>query len=186
MRNAYSPRSETAPGPHHAELDARCIAVARTAPCIVTMAPRPTPRPASADEPDSGPRELPWLRSGEVLVADDDAPIRKVLSRALERFGLTVTQVTDGDEAVDRIAAEPDRFQLVILDLTMPRLDGDVALTRIRAAAPGIPALVLSGFLEDEIRERVAGKERVAMLHKPFTMRSLADCLWDVLGPHAG
>jgi two-component system cell cycle sensor histidine kinase/response regulator CckA len=120
-----------------------------------------------------------------VLVADDDGPIRKVLSRALERFGLTVTQVADGDDAVARIAAEPDRYRLIVLDLTMPRLDGDIALTQIRRIAPALPALVLSGFLEDEIRERVDGKERVAMLHKPFTMRSLADALWEVLGPHA-
>jgi CheY-like chemotaxis protein len=129
---------------------------------------------------------LPWLRAGEVLVADDDAPIRRVLCRALERFGLTVTQVADGDEAVARIAEAPDRYALVVLDLTMPRLDGDLALTQIRAVAPAIPALVLSGFLEDEIRERVHGKARVAMLNKPFTMRSLADSLWELLGPYAG
>jgi two-component system cell cycle sensor histidine kinase/response regulator CckA len=150
------------------------------------MSPSSAKRPTSSEEPDSGPRELPWLRAGEVLVADDDGPIRKVLSRALERFGLTVTQVTDGDEAVAIVAAHPERFRLVVLDLTMPRLDGDLALTQIRAAAPRLPALVLSGFLEDEMRARVDGKERVALLHKPFTMRLLADALWELLGPHAG
>jgi len=149
------------------------------------MPSSPTPRPASADEPDSGPRTLPWLSAGEVLLADDDGPIRKVLGRALERFGLTVTQATDGDEAVGLIAAGPERFRLVVLDLTMPRLDGDRALTQIRAVAPAIPAIVLSGFLEEEIRERLDGKERVVILQKPFTMRTLANALWDVLGSHA-
>lgn len=119
------------------------------------------------------------------MLADDDGPIRKVLGRTLERFGLTVTQATDGDEAVALIAAGPGRFRLVVLDLTMPRLDGDRALTQIRAVAPTIPAIVLSGYLEEEIRERLDGKERVVILQKPFTIRTLADALWVVLGPHA-
>lgn len=146
------------------------------------MTPSPVRRPASPDEPDSGPRTLPWLRSGEVLLADDDGPIRKVLTRALSRFGLTVVEVEDGEEAVARVVAAPDRFRLVILDLSMPRLSGDAALVRIREAAPGIPALILSGFLESDIRDRVGGAARVATLQKPFSMRSLADALWDVLG----
>jgi two-component system, cell cycle sensor histidine kinase and response regulator CckA len=149
------------------------------------MPPSSTPRPTTPDEPDSGPRALPWLRAGEVLLADDDQPIRRVLCRALERFGLTVTQASDGDEAVGLIAAAPQRFALVVLDVTMPRLDGDLALIQIRALAPAIPAIVLSGFLKEHIRERLDGMERVAVLQKPFTMRSLADALWDVLGPHA-
>lgn len=146
------------------------------------MSLTPVRRPTSPDEPDSGPRTLPWLRAGEVLLADDDAPIRKVLGRALGRFGLTVVEVDDGDDAVALVAASPERFRLVILDLTMPRLSGDVALVQIREAAPELPALILSGYLEAEIRERVGDATRVAMLQKPFSMRSLADALWDVLG----
>ncbi len=115
-------------------------------------------------------------------MADDDGPIRKVLGRALTRFGMTVVEVADGEEAVALVMATPERFRLVILDLTMPRLNGDAALMRIRELAPELPALILSGFLEEEIRERVGGAKRVAMLQKPFSMRSLADALWLVLG----
>jgi CheY-like chemotaxis protein len=150
------------------------------------VSPQRSARPSSPDEPDSGPRSLPWLPSGEVLLADDDAPIRKVLSRALARFGLTVAEVSDGVEALELVQAAPGRFQLVILDLTMPRLSGDEALLRIREVAPDLPALILSGFLEEEIRERIGNAARVSLLHKPFSMRSLADVLWDVLGPHEG
>lgn len=150
------------------------------------MSPSRSARPSSPDEPDSGPRSLPWLVSGEVLLADDDAPIRKVLSRALTRFGMTVAEVSDGDEALDLVRATPGRFRLVVLDLTMPRLNGDEALLRIRELEPDLPALILSGFLEDEIRERIGDASRVALLHKPFSMRSLADVLWDVLGQHEG
>lgn len=148
------------------------------------MSPRPSTRPSSPDEPDSGPRSLPWLASGEVLLADDDAPIRKVLSRALTRFGMTVAEVADGDDALELVRAAPGRFRLVVLDLTMPRLNGDEALLRIREVAPDLPALILSGFLEDEIRERIGSAPRVSLLHKPFSMRSLADVLWEVLGQH--
>jgi CheY-like chemotaxis protein len=108
-----------------------------------------------------------------------------VLGRALERFGLTVTQVGDGEAAVEQVLAAPGRFRLVLLDLTMPRLNGDEALLRIREVAPDLPALMLSGFLEEEIRDRVAGAQRVGLLQKPFSMRVLADVLWQVLGPDA-
>jgi two-component system cell cycle sensor histidine kinase/response regulator CckA len=142
-----------------------------------------TPRPTAPNEPESGPRALPWLKSGEVLIADDDGPIRTVLRRALERFGLKVVEVEDGDDAVATIAEDPARFRLIVLDLTMPRLNGDDALMRIRSVAPELPALVLSGFLEDEIRQRVNGSANVGMLNKPFTTRRLADALWELLGP---
>lgn len=117
-----------------------------------------------------------------MLLADDDGSIRKVIAKALRRFGMTVTEVGDGHEAVAVVREAPDRFCLVILDLSMPRLRGDEALVRIRELAPDVPALMLSGFLEDEMRDRIGGASRVALLHKPFSMRTLADVLWEVLG----
>ena len=120
--------------------------------------------------------------SGEVLLADDDAPIRKVLSRSLTRFGMTVAEVADGDDALELVRAAPGRFRLVVLDLTMPRLNGDEALLRIREIAPDLPALILSGFLEAEIRERIGNATRVSLLHKPFSMRSLAAPPWAAPG----
>ena len=143
----------------------------------------PRPRRPTQDEPESGPRSLPWLGTGEVLVADDDPAMRRVLIRAFERFGLTPVPCVDGLEAAQAVEANPDRFRIVVLDLTMPRMSGDAALTRIRAANATLPAIVLSGYLEDEIRERVNEGDRVAVLNKPFSLRELADVLWKVAGP---
>jgi len=109
--------------------------------------------------------------------------VRRVLARSFERFGLTPVLCGDGAEALELVTAEPARFQLVVLDLTMPRLRGDEALIAMRRLRPDIPALVLSGYLEEEIRERLKDTEKVAMLHKPFTLRDLADLLWQVAGP---
>ncbi len=118
-----------------------------------------------------------------MLVADDDPAMRRVLIRAFERFGLTPVPCVDGLEAAQAVEANPDRFRIVVLDLTMPRMSGDAALTRIRAANATLPAIVLSGYLEDEIRERVNEGDRVAVLNKPFSLRELADVLWKVAGP---
>ncbi|MBX7119462.1 MAG: response regulator [Gemmatimonadaceae bacterium] len=147
------------------------------------MAPPRSSRPITADEPDSGPRTLPWLHGGEVLVADDDPSIRKVLARAFERFGMTVTSCEDGDDALAQVVHDPARWHLVALDLTMPRMGGDDALARMRSVRADLPALILSGFLEADMQDRVAGLGRVAVLQKPFTLRALADALWEVLGP---
>ena len=145
---------------------------------------RPARRP-SHDEPDSGPRSLPWLGGGEVLVADDDPAMRRVLVRAFERFGLSPVTCADGREALEAVTAEPKRFRLVVLDLTMPRMAGDTALQRIRELNPGMPAIVLSGYLEDEIKDRVNLDGRIATLNKPFSLKELADALWTLVGPAA-
>lgn len=146
------------------------------------MPPSRSSRPVSPDEPDSGPRLLPWLVGGEALIADDDPSIRKVMARAFERFGLTVTLCEDGDDALAHVAREPARWRIVALDLTMPRMGGDDALLRMRDLRADLPALLLSGLLEDDLQDRVRGLGGVAVLGKPFTLRALADALWEVLG----
>ena len=61
---------------------------------------------------------------GVVLVVDDEAPIRDILSFYLKRAGFQVLTATDGQEAVDLLAGRKDAIDLVIMDLTMPRMDG--------------------------------------------------------------
>lgn len=109
-------------------------------------------------------------RRRRVLVADEDAIIRWLLQRILtDDFDVTVAH--DGQQAVELAAAsEPD---VVLLDLSMPVLDGFSACRMIRAAAPGLPIVILSGRT-DELSMRSAFEAGASdYLSKPFTASQL-------------
>jgi signal transduction histidine kinase/CheY-like chemotaxis protein len=138
---------------------------------------RPSAEPAEASEPQPAPR--PGIR---VLVADDDATSRELLSVILRRLGAEVVLVADGREAAAR--AEAERFDAILLDCKMPNLDGYVAARRIRAEdGPGqtVPIVaVTAGVLEEErTRCKAAGMNTV--LAKPIETEALRRTMLEVL-----
>jgi signal transduction histidine kinase/CheY-like chemotaxis protein len=122
-----------------------------------------------------------WRGAGVVLVADDEDLVRDVTEAMLRQMGFEVVAVADGREAVRAFAAEPDRFGLVLLDLTMPVMTGSEALVAIRQVRPDVAVLVMSGFNEQDTPV-ATGQQPTAFLHKPFSMLVLRDCLQSVLG----
>lgn len=142
----------------------------------------PAKEPLRIEEPDSGPRPFAWHGEGEVIVADDEPAVRSVTARALERVGLTVTRCEDGETALAAFRADPARWRLVVLDLSMPRMNGAEALTAMRLLRPDLPAVLSSGYSESEMRETVPGELGVAFLLKPFTVRSVSETVRQVLG----
>jgi two-component system response regulator HydG len=81
-----------------------------------------------------------------VLVADDDEILRLSVRWILEAEGYQVLEVSDGEEAIQRVAADPTAIDAVILDVNMPKMDGMEALTHLRQAYPKIPCLLLTAF----------------------------------------
>ena len=121
--------------------------------------------------------------AGDILVVDDDASARARLRHVLERNGWTVTEAADGKEALDSVLHAPP--QLILLDLTMPVMDGFTLLHELRAR-PGcadIPVVVLSARdLDAKDRQRLEGAEKV--LRKGDTnLRELAGELRSIAPP---
>ena len=110
---------------------------------------------------------------GTVLIADDEPGVLEATSALLRHRGFKTVLAIDGNDAVRQFSAEPRRFAAVLLDLTMPGLGGVEALHAIRLVNESVPALVMSGFGEQEVFERVRGLGRVAILRKPFTQEML-------------
>ncbi len=138
--------------------------------------------PISASIPITVPEvDSDWHGDGRVLVVDDDPGVRRVASRLLESFGLTVRVVESGAEALSLLAAEPGAFDAVLLDLTMPEMDGPEAFERIQALCPELPVVMMSGYHEDELRPgldaRISG-----FIQKPFTPSDLARRIRSALG----
>jgi two-component system response regulator MprA len=106
-----------------------------------------------------------------VLVVDDELAVRTSLQRALglERYEVDLAQ--DGREALDRVAAA--RYDAIVLDVSMPLLDGLEACRRMRAAGDHTPVLMLTA--RDAVDDRVAGLDAGAddYLVKPFALREL-------------
>jgi PAS domain S-box-containing protein len=102
-----------------------------------------------------------------ILVADDEAAVRTVACRVLERAGYRVIVAGDGRAAVDLFAARADEIDAVLLDLTMPRLRGDEALRELRRIRPGVRAILSSGFSDQGV---AAG---AGFLPKPWTPQDL-------------
>ena len=123
-----------------------------------------------------------WQGSGHVLVADDEDLVRDVADTMLRQLGFEVVAVENGREALRAFALEPDRFDLVLLDLTMPVMTGTEALAAIRQIRPAVPILVMSGYNEQDTPV-TGGQPATAFLHKPFSMLILRDRLQAILGP---
>ena len=105
-----------------------------------------------------------------ILVVDDDGHIRDVVRFALEQAGQRVVEAKDGDEALQRFAQR--RFDIVVLDITMPGIDGLEVCRKIRATSD-VPIIFLSS--RDEELDRVLGLELGAddYVSKPFSPREL-------------
>jgi len=122
-----------------------------------------------------------WRGSGTVLVVDDEETVRLTAGRMLQSLGFTVVTANDGREAVDRFRAAPDEFCAVLLDLTMPHLDGEGVFRELRLVRPEVRVLLMSGFNEQEAIKRFIGKGLAGFLQKPFRFDSLRERIKEIL-----
>jgi PAS domain S-box-containing protein len=108
--------------------------------------------------------------SSTVLLVDDEEMIRVLGRTILETNGYRVLEAQDGQEAVETFAAKGDEIDLVILDVTMPRLSGRDAFGRIQTCKPGARVLFSSGYSTEDLSE-VEGS--LGMLTKPYRPKDL-------------
>lgn len=137
------------------------------------------PAAASAEAPVSlAPASTPGSRAAaRVLVVDDNAMVRDVIARVLELEGHEVHQVDGGERALAALEAEPDGWDAIIMDLTMPRMSGLEALAILRRRWPSLPVVITSGFSRSGV-PAMQDDPCTQFLEKPFT----SDQLLEVFG----
>ncbi len=118
-----------------------------------------------------------WKGSGTVLIADDEESLRAVGSSMLEHLGFKVITAADGKEAVDLFKSYPEKIDLVILDLTMPHMDGNQAFSELKRINPQVNVIIASGYNKDDVGARFAGKNLAGVLQKPYSMSKLKELL---------
>jgi signal transduction histidine kinase len=119
---------------------------------------------------------------GAVLLVDDEEAVRSVAQRVMTRAGYTVVPAEDGARAVALVREQPGRFSVVLLDLTMPRMDGEEAFRQMRALRPDLPIVIMSGFNEQDTAQRFAGQGLTGFISKPFTSAMLVSKLQAIVG----
>ncbi len=116
------------------------------------------------------------LRGREaVLVVDDEPAVREVAQAALQRYGYDVLLAANGEEAIEALARNKDRISIIVLDLSMPHMDGEQALPKLQEIKPGATVLIMSGYTESEALRLFAGKGVSGFIQKPFTIQRFAE-----------
>ncbi|PDW03628.1 ATP-binding response regulator [Candidatus Viridilinea mediisalina] len=148
-------------------------------PALLAAAPglsAPTAQEETAEQPVASSN-----LSGTILVVDDEAGIRTILARYLERMGFNVITAENGLVALDRLAAGIPKLRGILIDLTMPGMSGDQLATHVRRIYPGTPIMLMSGYRAEEIAAQYANLELKGFLQKPFRYDTLRAALMVML-----
>ncbi len=127
-------------------------------------------RPEATETSDSGDSSS---EGGTVLVIDDEISVRRVTRSVLEHFGYDVLVAENGMRGLRVLEQSEKKVDLVILDMSMPKMDGEETLRRIRALGEQVPIMLTSGYTEMEISDRVDGLDASAFIGKPFSPKDL-------------
>lgn len=134
-----------------------------------------------APEADPAPRRESWRGSGTVLLVDDEAPVRRLCRRMLERIGFRVLEAPDGREALEIYGKRGADIRCVILDMAMPVMDGGETLEALRRVDAGVRVILSSGYDSRELSGPGARAGAAAFIQKPYGMDGLRDALRAVL-----
>lgn len=116
---------------------------------------------------------LPLMGSETILIAEDDAILRKLLSTILLANGYKVILAEDGEAAIRTFSDNRDEIQLVMLDMIMPRISGKEVFDQIRKMRPAIKTLFSSGYTADRIDKESLLQEGVDFIMKPVSPKDL-------------
>ncbi len=136
----------------------------------------------------SGPAGAPAasaLGGKTILLVDDEPAVRGFCRTVLERSGDVGLEAGDGQEALQQAERHPGRIDMLVTDVTMPRLGGRELAKRLTRTAPGLRVLFMSGYAEDLFREGVLRAEG-AFLRKPFSPQVLVQHVGDALRRDCG
>lgn len=146
----------------------------------------PTQTAATAEDgaqrsgkPDEARRDLSG--SATILLVEDEDAVRASGARALTSRGYTVHQAPSGTEALELFKSLDGAIDLVVSDVVMPEMDGPTLLKELRAIAPDIKFVFVSGYAEDAFARNLPPESKFGFLPKPFSLKQLATTVKEML-----
>jgi two-component system, cell cycle sensor histidine kinase and response regulator CckA len=116
-----------------------------------------------------------------VLLIDDDAGVRRIVSRILQRKGLAVHECSTATEGLETVAADPGAFDVIVTDAVMPDLSGPEAARRFKALAPTLAIVFISGFCDEDLQLMFGRRPAGQFLQKPFQPAELMSAIMTAL-----
>jgi PAS domain S-box-containing protein len=135
----------------------------------------PAPRPAP-------PTDL-LAHDEVVLVIDDEEIVRRTAKSMLERYGYTVVVAENGKEGVDLFQVLAEKIAVVLLDMTMPVMNGEETFRLLKIISPDVRVILSSGYNEIEAVRRFTGKGLTGFIQKPYSSTALAEKVRSALRP---
>jgi len=108
-----------------------------------------------------------------VLVVDDEEMIREVIKKMLESVGAKVLTAADGLEAIEIYKNHCQMIELVLLDLSMPKLKGDEVFREIKKLNDNVKVILMSGYNDQELSQKLVGRGFAGFIQKPFSIKEL-------------
>jgi len=118
-----------------------------------------------------------WRGKGTILLVDDEESLVALGARMLEHLGFTVLLASDGLQAVELYRERGKEIDMVLMDLTMPHMDGAEAFGELRRLNPAVRVVLASGYSHEDVASRFAGKGLNGVLQKPYTLLKLRESL---------
>ncbi|MEO8539362.1 MAG: PAS domain S-box protein [bacterium] len=125
---------------------------------------------------------VPWRGHGTVLVVDDEPTVRAVTLRALKMLGFETLEAEDGAAGLEVFAANRESIVAVLLDMTMPRMNGEQTFLAIKHLAPRAQVILMSGYTEQDTVQRFGDSALAGFIQKPYELATLRAALQTALG----
>lgn len=109
-----------------------------------------------------------------ILLIDDEPSVLKVEQRILRKLGYNVTIENDSEKALEKIKREPEKFDLVISDMTMPKMNGATLAEKAMRANPDLPVIICTGYSNRITKEEIRRLGVKALVYKPLSVPSIA------------
>jgi len=119
---------------------------------------------------------------GKILVVDDEEAVKNLACRLLEYSGFETIPASDGRAALTQFRRRRDEISCVLLDLTMPHMDGEKTFREIRGLSSEIPVIITSGYNEKDAMDRFKSLAPSGFLKKPYKRKNLLNKLREVMG----
>ena len=116
-----------------------------------------------------------------ILLVDDEATVIKLEQQMLERLGYQVTSCNSSLEAIEVFHSNPDAFDIIITDMTMPNMTGDQVAKNILSIKPDTPIIIITGFSERINKEKAETIGIKGFLMKPVLISDMAQMVRNVL-----
>jgi two-component system cell cycle sensor histidine kinase/response regulator CckA len=123
-----------------------------------------------------------WTGRGVVLVVDDEPLVRELAAETLKRAGLTVITAVDGPDGMQQFKANMPNIGAVLLDMTMPGMNGIEVFQQISAIAPNVKVFLCSGYNMQDLDRQLGLNGLAGFLRKPYMPHELIRCVRGVFG----